>query len=606
MGKQKEKVESTSVLQATSICYFVILDFPQEVSSTASNPFFVNHVIASNCYTRVPIDTLVQYSCHSSTSFLLEGPIMVEGGVLYNIQFYSFKVVKVLFTSIANLIGLFYPDKKGQIPKPTNRILFKSAAQLVAEIKGGTLRCEDVVQAFIDRIQEVNNIINAVVDERFDEALKEARQVDLLVKSFLDGNEGVGDELDRKPLLGLPFTAKDSIAIKGMIQAAGYWYRRGYKSPVDAPAVSLMRSRGAIPIALTNVPEILLWWDSTNLIYGQTKNPYDLSRVAGGSSGGEAAIISSCGSVLGLGSDLGGSIRIPSALCGIFGHKPSPNAVSMVGMWPPVNEAFAAYGTFGPMTRYASDLTLGLKGMCEKSVLDKMKLDEPVNLGDIKIFWSDTEGGNPLCSSLQPEIREGIMEVVQHLESNRKMIVKYVVFEKMIHSMHMWAACLKKDDPRSVTDVLGEAKGQAINPFWELSKKLVRKSNHSFNLLWFSLVQLVVGIERDTPAYHKFIRMADRLRSEIKERLVDDGVFIFPTMPEVAPKLKTTAFKGVDVAYCGLMNVLGLPSTHVPLGLTKDGLPFGVQVISAPNNDRYCIAIAVELERQFGGYVPPF
>ena len=166
--------------------------------------------------------------------------------------------------------------------------------------------------------------------------------------------------------------------------------------------------------------------------------------------------------------------------------------------------------------------------------------------------------------------------------------------------------CLKKDDPRSVTDVLGEAKGQAINPIWELSKKLIGISNHSFNLLWFSLLQSFIGIERDTRAYHKFIRMADSLRNEIKEVLGTDGVFIFPTMPEIAPKLQTTAFKGVDVAYCGLMNVLGLPSTHVPLGLTKDGLPFGLQIISTPNNDRYCIALAVELEKQFGGFVPPF
>ena len=365
---------------------------------------------------------------------------MAEDGIMFTIQIYAFSVVKVIFNSIAHLIGLFHPDEKGRIPKPSNDILFKPAAQVVAEIKSGLLKSEDVVQAYIDRIHEVNGMINAVVDDRFADALEEARHVDSLVKSYLNGDKSVKEELDRKPLLGLPFTAKDSIAIKGMIQSAGYWYRRGYRSPVDAPAISIMRSKGAIPIALTNVPEILLWWDSTNLIYGQTKNPYDLSRVAGGSSGGEAAIISSCGSIMGVGSDLGGSIRIPSALCGIYGHKPSPSAVSMVGMWPPVNEAFAAYGTFGPMSRYACDLILGLKGMCDEKVLKILKLDEKVELSDIKVFWSDTEGGNPLCSSLQPEIRNGILEVVQHLKNNTKMMVKYVVFKKMIHSMLMWAA----------------------------------------------------------------------------------------------------------------------------------------------------------------------
>ena len=520
----------------------------------------------------------------------------------------GWKLVKLIFSSIAAIIGLFYPDRRGEVPAPNNPILFKSATTLIKEIKSGKLKSEDVLKAYIERINQINPIINAVIDERFGDALEEARLVDTKVHKYLSGDQSVKDDVENKALLGLPFTCKDSMAVTGMLQSAGYFFRKGVRAEEDAPAVSQMRRAGAIPIAITNVPEILLWWDSRNLIYGLTRNPYDLNRISGGSSGGEGALITSCGSIMGLGSDLGGSIRIPSNFCGIFGHKPSPGAVSLVGMWPAVNEAFKKFATFGPMGRYASDLRLVLDVMAFESERKMLKLNEEVDLRDIKIFWSDTEGGNPLCNPLSPEIRDVMIKAIEHLRLKFEVPVERVTFPRMIYSMHMWAACIKKDDSRNVRDMLGEGtpSGMPVNVVWELLKSIFGLSNHTFNLLWMSLVQDIGGFKRKSRAFDFFIKQAEILREEVNKTIGPDGILIFPTMPEEAPKINTTAFKGVDVAYCGLMNVLGLPSTHVPMGLNSNGLPIGFQVISTAYNDRITLAVAEELEKNFVCYQPPF
>lgn len=156
---------------------------------------------------------------------------------------------------------------------------------------------------------------------------------------------------------------------------------------------------------------MLLWWDATNLIYGSTNNPFDLSRIAGGSSGGEAALLTSAGTLFSLGmhsdrsnydchddmipfllgSDLGGSIRIPSSFCGVFGHKPSPYVVSCDGMWPEIPPPLLPYGTFGPLSRYASELKIGLKAMAIPSALKFLKLDDEVDLTSLKVYLMESE-----------------------------------------------------------------------------------------------------------------------------------------------------------------------------------------------------------------------
>ena len=163
------------------------------------------------------------------------------------------------------------------------------------------IKCEDLVRAYIDRCRAVQPNINAIVENSFDAAIEDAKQVDRRVRHELDGNRPLtGVSVHSQPLLGIPFTAKDSFAIRDMPWTSGLYTRRGITSAVDSDVIALMRSSGAIFLAMTNVPELVMWWHSTNVLYGRTNNPYDKSRIPGGSSGGECALLASAGSILGV------------------------------------------------------------------------------------------------------------------------------------------------------------------------------------------------------------------------------------------------------------------------------------------------------------------
>src|SRR6202011_2168840 len=158
------------------------------------------------------------------------------------------------------------------------------------------------------------------------------------------------------PLLGVPFTVKESIAVRGMPNSAGLVARQGLASEDNAPAVQRLLDAGAIALGVTNTSELTLWIESNNRVYGQTSNPYDGTRTAGGSSGGEGAAVGSGGSPFGIASDIAGSIRIPAFFCGVFGHKPSAGLVPNSGLYPPApGESGRMLGT-GPLARRAEDL----------------------------------------------------------------------------------------------------------------------------------------------------------------------------------------------------------------------------------------------------------
>ncbi|XP_045103893.1 fatty-acid amide hydrolase 2-A-like isoform X2 [Portunus trituberculatus] len=218
------------------------------------------------------------------------------------------------------------------LPPIDDPALMQSARTLALWIRQRKRSAVSVMEAFQRRIEAVNPIINAVVDERFKAALQEAREVDQRLDACTQEEL---EEIGRtQPLLGVPFTSKETIMVKGLSNAVGLVCRQGVKASRDAEVVGRLREAGAIPMAVTNVPELAVWVESYNLLNGRTVNPYDVSRTPGGSSGGEGALLTSCGTPLSVGTDLGGSIRIPAFLCGTFGHKPTSGWVSLVGTRP--------------------------------------------------------------------------------------------------------------------------------------------------------------------------------------------------------------------------------------------------------------------------------
>lgn len=165
----------------------------------------------------------------------------------------------------------------------------------------------------------MNPLLNIIVVERYESAIEDAKAVDDLIRNTADPKVFA----ETKPLLGIPFTTKESNAVKGLPHTLGVIRRRNHKAPEDATVIGYMREAGAIFIGKTNMPELNMWTESRNKIYGQANNPYNTTRSVGGSSGGDAAIVAACGAPIALGGDIGGSIRIPAFCNGVFGFKPS-------------------------------------------------------------------------------------------------------------------------------------------------------------------------------------------------------------------------------------------------------------------------------------------
>jgi fatty acid amide hydrolase 2 len=192
------------------------------------------------------------------------------------------------------------------VAAPARPLTERSASDLARAIRGGEVSSREVVQAHVDRLRAVQPRLNALAAERFEAALAEAEAADNSIAA-------AGEHEALPPLLGVPCTIKESIALAGMPNCAGLLNRRDYRATETAPAAQRLLDAGAIPLAVTNTPELCLSIESHNHVYGRTRNAYDPRRVAGGSSGGEGAAVGAGGSPIGLGSDIAGSIRLPAS-----------------------------------------------------------------------------------------------------------------------------------------------------------------------------------------------------------------------------------------------------------------------------------------------------
>ncbi len=228
-------------------------------------------------------------------------------------------------------------------------LLFGSAVEIARAIREKQVSCEEVIAAHLARIEAVNPAINAVVYYDAERALKEARALDAKMAS----GEIMG------ALHGVPVTIKDNIRVAGMPCTTGTLGLKGFVAPDDATMVARLRGAGAVVLGMTNMPELGVAFESDNLLYGRSNNPYDLSRTPGGSSGGEAAIIAAGGSALGLGNDGAGSVRTPAAFCGIVGLKPNQGRLPVTGH---VTTSYAGFypgvSQDGPLARYVEDINL--------------------------------------------------------------------------------------------------------------------------------------------------------------------------------------------------------------------------------------------------------
>ncbi|XP_070492125.1 fatty-acid amide hydrolase 2-B-like [Chironomus tepperi] len=495
-----------------------------------------------------------------------------------------------------------YGDRGAKVPPINNPLLLESATSLAKKIRRQEVTSVEVMTAFIERAKEINPIINCVVDERYSDALKEAEEVDKFIASGVMSEEEMEQ---KKPFLGVPISTKDSIQVKGMINTAGCVHRKNVVADKDAPVVANMKKAGAIFYCLTNVPELCMWFESNNEIFGRTSNPYDTFRICGGSSGGEGAIQAAAGSPFGIGSDIGGSIRMPAFFNGIFGHKTSRSIVSNEGQHPSVHNAEEEHMLgIGPMCRYACDLKPMLKLLAREEKVALLKLDEPVDIRKIKVYYQENDLGGNFVTPVDKDIQIALMKVVEYFKNDLNLEVTRTNISRTKNNIPMWLANMACKGSVPLAQQISPNPNQKINVYLELVKKIFGKSNHTLAVLLTAL-KAEFGVQPDTPEHKYLQEERDKTIKDFQDILKDDGIFLYPSHATVATYHTETLLRPLNFTYTSLINLLGMPSCNIPLGLGREGVPVGIQVVSNYNNDRLCLAVACELEKAFGGWVNP-
>ncbi|XP_015518190.2 fatty-acid amide hydrolase 2 [Neodiprion pinetum] len=514
-----------------------------------------------------------------------------------------------LFTFLSNILYhilrpfFWYANRHpgSKISAAKDPILKLSAVAIAEKIRQRELSSEAVISAYIARIREVNPLLNAVVEDRFESAIREAKLCD----EKLATGEVTAKQLEaEQPLYGVPVTVKESCAVKGLSHTGFSLARSGVKANYDSEPVVRLKIAGAIPLCVTNTPELCLGFETQNNVFGTTNNPYDTRRTAGGSSGGEAALLTSAASVIGIGSDIAGSIRLPAHLNGVFGHKPTPGAISIEGHFPYVDDAeFCRYLVIGPMTRYAEDLALAVRVMADRNCTAALRLDSPVDVKSVKVRYMEEVEASFGLVPVHEDVKRTIKQAAEYLRVAGADVEKVNIGQLkdslelglvLFFGMHkMPQILLNPDDPKHESNTLSEA-----------GKAIFGLSRHTKSAIFFKFMKDVkVLVPRSRRP--SFRMEAQKLQRTFMDLLGDDGVFLFPTFVTSAPFHGQLSLQLAGTLYCIICNVLGLPSTHVPMGLDSEGLPVGLQVIAAPMQDRLCLAVAKELEKGFGGWIPP-
>jgi Asp-tRNA(Asn)/Glu-tRNA(Gln) amidotransferase A subunit family amidase len=432
----------------------------------------------------------------------------------------------------------------------------------------------ELFDAHAARIAERDPQINALVLPRLEEARVEA--------AAADAELGRSDEVG--PLHGVPFTAKDPLAVAGMRAPNGSKLLADHVSEKDCAAVARMRGAGAILLGKTNVSEFAMWWDSVNPLFGATANPHDPTRTAGGSSGGEAAAIASGMSPLGLGSDLGGSIRNPCHFVGLFGLKPGRDTLPFADHPPlPASPGIRLMGVVGPMARYAADLELAL------GVLATPRLAEAARPARIAVFEED--GLQPVSGDCRAAVRRAA-SALEHAAYTTESAAPPNAAEVRGAFDLVLAAEVATTLPAVVGDRAGE-----LSPYLQEMFSVGRQ----FEPAW--------------PMYIDASARLARYEREADAWFAQRPVALCPAAPEVAPPLRgawSAEIDGVPTRPGGKLTLatyasaLGLPAVCVPVMRAEgSGLPVGVQLIGARGSERTLLALASELESALGGWLRP-
>lgn len=475
------------------------------------------------------------------------------------------------------------------------------ATELGRRVRTGELSAVELLDDFTHRLARENPALNALVADRLAEARTEAAAIDAAVARGEDPG----------PLAGVPFTTKEMASAEGLPVTAGSRARQGAVAHRDSTFVQRAREAGALLIGVTNQSELGLWWESSNPIYGRTSNPYDLRRTSGGSSGGEGALVGAGLNGFGIGSDMGGSIRLPAFFCGVYGHKPTGNFVPISGHFPLdysehriESPPSTRYISIGPLSRHAVDLLPILQtisGACED---DPYAIDpdfgEVEDVADKRVYVLEDPAMRLASAPGNPQ-RQGIRRAAEVLRE-RGADVRPWDGPGLKHALQIYTCMLAELDPHGtgLEGLLASERGVGL--LRELPRMLRGRGTHTGPAL-----MVVLGERLGRPSLAAIEKMSSygrHLADRIDEHLGDDGVLMMPTFPRPAPRHGATMLRPFDVAYTGLFNVTEHPVTAAPTGLA-DGLPTGVQIVGRRGHDHLPISVAIALEAGGLRWTPP-
>ena len=459
-----------------------------------------------------------------------------------------------------------------------NDLIFGSAKGIAEAIRNKKVSSLEVVDLCLARISEVNQDINAVVKLAVNRAEREAREADhLLSNGTIKG-----------PLHGVPITLKDSIDTEGIVTTGGTMGRKDFIPKKDATVAERLRSAGAIVMGKTNTPELTILFETDNDVYGRTNNPYNVSKTPGGSSGGAAAIVASGGSPLDMGSDTGGSIRVPAHFCGIAGLKPTYGRVPRTGhIIPHGMGAVDGYTTIGPMSRFVEDLTYTLPIIAGPDDSDPFIVDVPlrspedVKISDLKVAFH-TDNGILAPSS---DISDAVIRAERSFSDSGAFVEEKIPppLERMVGMIPM--------------------------PYdgWAWLYRLLEKYGTSEPNHYIKGRIQTMGQAKTVSEYTDHLEKIDEFRSDMLNFIEDYDLILCPVRPYVATDHGACELpeSGLGMTYTNAYNVTGWPATVVRVSDSQDGLPIGVQMLANPWREDIALAAARHLEKSFGGWSMP-
>ncbi len=449
--------------------------------------------------------------------------------------------------------------------------------EMASLARAGALSSLELVDAHLDRIEAVNPHYNAFTIVLADQARASARRAD--------------QGLKMGPLHGVPVTVKDSFDVAGLPTRLGSYFAPDDPAAADSAVAARLRRAGAIILGKTNTPEFLGSYETDNYITGRSNNPWNVERTPGGSSGGEAAAIASGCSPGGVGSDGGGSIRVPAHFCGIAGLKPTPGRISLVGHHP--SEASLGIAVAGPMARSVADVRLLFGALAGYD--DRDPRSAPVDLrtpklGRPRVGVFETFYGTPV----QPAVRRAIQEAAAAL-TNRSFAVDEFRPEGLERAPNLWSFFFAELPARAAKERIA---GREAEAHWTYTENLDRLAERAPASGW----QVIESIAA-----------RDAMRRSLVEQMREVPFLLMPVSSIVAFPHRERKFATESKAIglfqammpATIFNLLGFPALTVPFTIDEQGMPVGVQIVACPWEEEALLELGVALEEERGPFRAP-